>query len=241
MSTDTHTPHPSRRDVLIAGAASGAVLATGAQALFAAPERKRATRMPAAYVSHGSPMLAVHRGRGAEFTRWTKSFGRPTAVLMVSAHFEYAPITIGATSRVPLVYDFYGFPRALYQVKYAAPGAPKLARRVAQLLKPHHKVRNDPKRGHDHGAWVPMKWMYPRADVPLLSLSLVAHNPQTLFGIGRALRPLRDEGVMIVGSGAMTHNLRNRAGFQRTMKWASDFDAWATRVLTSGDKDALLD
>ncbi len=241
MSDLEDTQALTRRDVLVAGAASAAALAVGAKTAYAAPKAKRPSRTPAAYVSHGSPMLAVHKQRGAEFTRWTQSFGKPVAVLMVSAHFERAPITLGATTRTPLVYDFYGFPKSLYQVKYPSPGAPKLARRVRQLLKPKHEVRLDPKRGHDHGAWVPMKWMYPKADVPLLSLSLVAHNPETLFRIGRALRPLRDEGVMIVGSGALTHNLRNRAGFQKTLSWASDFDAWATRVLSSGNKDALLD
>ncbi|MDF1701427.1 MAG: class III extradiol ring-cleavage dioxygenase [Planctomycetota bacterium] len=198
--------------------------------------------MPAAFVSHGSPMLALDKVRGAEFSRWTATLPTPVAVLCVSAHYQRRPASIGATRPVPLVYDFRGFPKALQQVRYAAPGAPKLAKRVHQQLAPIMKVRHEAKRGHDHGTWVPMKWMYPKADVPLLSLSLPSHDPKTLYRMGRALRPLRDEGVLIVGSGSMTHNLRRlgRPG-TATPAWAQEFDAWSTRVLSSNDVDALLD
>ncbi|MHC5009421.1 MAG: DODA-type extradiol aromatic ring-opening family dioxygenase, partial [Planctomycetota bacterium] len=153
------------------------------------------------------------------------------------------PITIGATTPQPLINDFRGFPRELYRVRYSPPGAPKLARRVQQLLAPLGDVRSDPRRGHDHGAWVPLRWLYPHADVPVLSVSLPSHRPAALLRIGRALRPLREEGVFILGSGNVTHNLRRLDGRRGapTPTWASEFDAWSRQVLARHDVDALLD
>ncbi len=234
-----------RRGLLVGGAAAAALAATGriATAEEKAPQPKpRVQTMPATFVSHGSPMLALDKARGPAFTRWTNGLPKPVAVLCVSAHYERRPVTIGATETVPLIYDFGGFPKALYQVKYAAPGAPKLAKRVVQQLSPIMRVYQQKKRGHDHGTWVPMRWMYPNADVPLLSVSLPSHDPKTLFRMGRALRPLRDEGVLIVGSGSMTHNLR-RMGREGTPtpSWAKSFDDWSVDVLAKHDVDQLLD
>lgn len=126
---------------------------------------------------------------------------RPKSVLMLSAHWEERPVTLGATRTVPLVYDFYGFPARYYGVKYPAPGAPELARRARGLLGGPGPVAEDPERGLDHGAYVPLVAMYPEADVPVLQVSLPSMDAPTLFEMGRALAPLRREGVLIAGSG----------------------------------------
>ena len=238
---------PTRRDLLLAGAAGAALVATPALARAEEaqppPRKRRVHGMPTGFVGHGSPMLALNATKGRDLRAWAARYEKPVAVLAVSAHFQRAPVTIGATKTRPLVYDFRGFPKALYQVRYAAPGAPKLARRVEQVLAPSVKVRHDARRGHDHGTWVPLKWMYPKADVPVLSVSLPSHDPRTLFRIGRALRPLRDEGVFLLGSGSLTHNLRRlgRSDATPTPRWASEFDHWAREVIARHDVDALLD
>ncbi len=200
-------------------------------------------RAPSSYVGHGSPMTALDREKGAPLVRWGEAVARPDAILVVSAHYERAPVTIGATRTRPLVYDFRGFPRELYQVRYPAPGAPALAKDVAKRLAPLGTVYEDPTRGLDHGAWVPLRWMAPQADVPVLLLSLPSHDPKALWRIGRALRPLRDEGVWFLGSGNLTHNLRqiDPRPDAPVVAWASEFDAWATEALRRRDVDALLD
>jgi 4,5-DOPA dioxygenase extradiol len=188
-------------------------------------------------------MLALDAARGKEFTDMAAALGRPVAVLVVSAHYERSPVTIGTTETRPLIYDFRGFSRALYEVEYAAPGAPKLARRVEQVLSPLGPVASDPRRGLDHGAWVPLKWMYPEADVPVLPVSLPSHDARTLHRIGQALRPLREEGVLILASGNATHNLRRIDGRRGapTPAWAAEFDAWLAEITTRREVDALLD
>lgn len=202
-------------------------------------------RMPAIYISHGAPPLADDALWTSQLSRWAAELPRPQAVLMVSAHWESAPITIGATKTVPLIYDFGGFPERYYQVTYAAPGAPELATRVRQLLDgPGSPVREEPERGLDHGAYVPMVEMYPDADVPVLQLSMPSLAPQELLDIGRRLAPLRDEGVLITGSGFFTHNLRGLtwgSGPDEAPGWSREFDRWGAEALERGDLDALLD
>ncbi len=233
------------RRSLLAGAAAAGVVAASRRALGAeSPKGGDGGTQPmtAAFVGHGSPMTALDATRGRELAAWAKAMPTPDAVLCVSAHFEKSPVTIGATTRVPLFYDFRGFPRALYQVRYPAPGAPDLARRVAARLASIAEVQQDPRRGHDHGTWVPLRWMYAKADVPVLSVSLPGHAPKQLFRLGRALRPLRDEGVLILGSGMMTHNWRARIEpGAKPPSWSTEFDAWARRALDTNDVDALLD
>ncbi len=199
-------------------------------------------RMPALFLAHGSPFLLDDAGWMTELKVWSDALPRPSAVLMISAHWEERPITLGATKPVPLVYDFYGFPPKYYQVTYAAPGAPELARRVKELLEPNQPVVES-ERGLDHGAYVPMIAMYPEADVPTLQISLPTMDPKTLFDLGVALAPLRDEGVLIVGSGFLTHNLRmlDMRPEAAPQSWALDFDAWAGDVLARNDHDALID
>lgn len=188
-------------------------------------------------------MVALDVVKGKQLTDWMSGLQAPRSILVVSAHYTKAPVTIGATTTRPLIYDFRGFPRSLYELRYATPGAPKLARRVQQLLTPLGAVRSDPRRGLDHGAWIPLRWMAPKANVPVLTVSMPTHDAKHLFKMGRALRPLRDEGVFLLASGNVTHNLRRlgRGDQAPTPAWASGFDAWTKRVVQRGDVDALLD
>ena len=204
---------------------------------------RAADRMPAIFLAHGSPFLLDDVEWVAQLKRWADAMPRPSSVLMLSAHWEQKPVTLGATRTVPLVYDFYGFPAKYYQVTYPAPGAPDLAPRVRELLGTTQPVADEPGRGLDHGAYVPLIAMYPDADVPVLQVSLPTLNPTTLFELGRALTPLRREGVLIVGSGFLTHNLRamDWGPDAVTPAWASEFDAWAADVLARQDVDTLLD
>ncbi|MET9027397.1 class III extradiol ring-cleavage dioxygenase [Nocardia sp. NPDC004168] len=200
-------------------------------------------RMPVLYLSHGAPPLADHASWPTELAAWSGALPRPRAILIVSAHWEAAPIALGATETVPLVYDFWGFPERYYQVRYPAPGAPELAEKVRNLLRgPGVAVADVPERGLDHGAYVPLKEMYPDADVPVLQLSMPTLDPGALLDIGRKLAPLRDEGVLIVGSGFFTHNLRAlTADDEHVHSFTAEFDEWGRDALAAHDLDALLD
>ncbi len=200
------------------------------------------TRMPALYVSHGAPPLADDPIWPGQLAAWAKDIPRPTAILMVSAHWEDAPLAIGATRTVPLVYDFWGFPQHYYEVTYPAPGAPELAARVRALLRgAATPVQDVPDRGLDHGAYVPLVEMFPDADVPVLQISMPTLDPERLMEIGRKLAPLRDEGVLIVGSGFFTHNLRAIRTDGAVPSFMAEFDQWGRETLDAGDIDALLD
>lgn len=201
----------------------------------------RATRMPVIFAAHGAPILLDDAAWMAELERWAGAMPRPESILIVSAHWEERPATLGAVTSVPLVYDFYGFPERYYATRYPAPGAPALAARVRELLRQAGIAsRDDPSRGLDHGAYVPLVAMYPAADMPVLQLSMPALDPAELFALGRALQPLRDERVLVFGSGFLTHNMRYafRPGIPA---WAREFDAWAKETLERFDVDALLD
>ncbi|MEV0086825.1 class III extradiol ring-cleavage dioxygenase [Saccharopolyspora sp. NPDC050642] len=198
-------------------------------------------RMPALYLSHGAPPLADDPQWPGQLAAWSRDLPKPKAILIISAHWEEAPLAIGATTTVPLVYDFWGFPEHYYSVQYAAPGAPELAARVRSLLRgPDTPVQDFPERGLDHGAYVPLKEMYPDADVPVLQISMPTLEPERLMRIGQALEPLRDEGVLIVGSGFFTHNLAALRA-ETTPSWSTEFDDWGKQALEARDVDALLD
>jgi 4,5-DOPA dioxygenase extradiol len=231
----------TRREVLATAVSGvGALAASGGARLSASPS---VDRLPTLFVAHGAPPLLDDTRWVRELRGWSSTFARPKAILILSAHWEERPVTIGATTTVPLIYDFSGFPRHHYEQKYPAPGAPALAQRIRALLKGTQPVADEPTRGLDHGAYVPLVAMYPEADVPVLQLSLPSENPKELFDLGRALSPLRDEGVLIVGSGFITHNLRTLdwSGQGAPPAWASEFDSWTQEALARRDIDALLD
>jgi len=204
------------------------------------PDTTTTGRMPVLFLSHGAPPLIDHARWPAELAAWAGNLPKPTAILMVSAHWEAAPLAVGATTTVPLVYDFRGFPQRYYEVLYPAPGAPELARKVRALL--GSGVYETPERGLDHGAYVPLTQMYPGADVPVLQLSMPTLDPMRLFEIGRRLAPLREEGVLIVGSGFWTHNLNAITDDDvHVHTFTAEFDDWGERALADRDIDALLD
>ncbi len=199
------------------------------------------TTMPVIFLAHGAPMLLDDAGWVAELAAWARALPTPRAILMVSAHWDQRPLRIGATTPQPLVYDFTGFPDKYYRLRYASPGAPELAGRVEALLRAGGRSFERSPRGLDHGAYVPLLAMYPAADVPVLQISMPGLDAADLFALGRQLAPLRHDGVLIVGSGFLTHNMRE--GFQgdRPAGWAIEFDAWAADALGRRDADALID
>lgn len=202
------------------------------------------TVMPALYLGHGAPPLVDDPVWTEQLRRWAGELPTPTAILVVSAHWESAPLTLGATvDAAPLTYDFYGFPERYYRMTYPAPGAPALADRVAAMMPDTETVAQQPDRGLDHGAYVPLMVMYPGADVPVLQMSMPDLDPVHLFEIGRRLRSLREEGVLIVGSGFLTHGLpflRDWRVDATPPGWSRDFDGWAAEALARGDVDELM-
>lgn len=201
----------------------------------------RRAPMPVIFAAHGAPILLDDAPWMAQLGSWAAAMPKPESILMVSAHWEARPTTLGATRTLPLVYDFSGFPERYYRTQYAAPGAPELAARVGDLLTERGiACTSDPRRGLDHGAYVPLVAMYPGADVPVLQISMPGLDARELVDLGRALAPLRDDGVLIFGSGFLTHNMRFafRPG---TPEWARDFDDWVAGALSRLDVDSLID
>ena len=198
--------------------------------------------LPSLYISHGAPPLFEDAGWMAELLDWARSMARPRAVLIVSAHWESAPLAIsGSAAGTPLVHDFSGFAPVYSRMRYDTPDAGELARLVAAVLPDGEPLYQHPDRGLDHGAWVPLKVMYPDADVPVLQLSMPTDDPARLLALGARLRTLREHGVLVIGSGFMTHGLRF-LDFSRpdvVPGWSADFDAWAAEALAAGDVDEL--
>jgi 4,5-DOPA dioxygenase extradiol len=178
--------------------------------------------MPVAFAAHGAPLLALDEQKGADLRLWAEAMPRPGAILVVSPHWQTRDPTIGATQTLPLLYDFSGFPEALSKVQYPAPGAPELALRVEQVARGKLALGHSPDRRLDHGAWAPLVHMYPGADVPVLQLSLPRREPEELFNLGRLLAPLADEGVLVLCTGVLVHNLRriDFGGATPTPGWA---------------------
>jgi 4,5-DOPA dioxygenase extradiol len=199
-------------------------------------------QMPALYIGHGAPMLLDDPIWTGQLKKVAAGLPRPIAILIVSAHWESQPITLSdAQANSPLVYDFSGFDRKFYEMTYNSPDATELAVKVAALMPDSEPVRQST-RGLDHGAWVPLRVMYPDADIPVLQMSMPTSDPYRLLELGKRLQPLRDEGVLVIGSGFMTHGLP----YLRDWKidavaptWSSEFDAWAAQALASGDIDTL--
>jgi len=203
--------------------------------------------LPVVFVSHGSPMHALEAGAAGEaWAALGRDLPRPRAILIVSAHWETdAPLLTGS-AQPETIHDFYGFPEPLYEIRYAAPGAPELAARAAALLQgAGFAARVDPAHGLDHGAWSPLLHAYPQADVPVVQLSLQsALGTRHHLALGRALAPLAAEGVLLFGSGHMTHNLRDffRAGRDvPPLPYAQEFQAWVAARIAARDLEALAD
>lgn len=201
------------------------------------------SRLPTYFISHGGgpwpwikDMMPGMETLEAALQDMPRQIGTtPKAVLVVSGHWQAPELAVMASAKPPMVYDYYGFPAHTYQIKYPAPGSPAVARRVMELLRgagfPAHL---DDQRGFDHGTFAPLAVMYPHADVPVLQLSLHdSYDPAAHLAIGRALAPLRDEGVLMVGSGLSYHNLRLMG--PRAAGPSRDFDAWLQETLVGED------
>jgi len=216
----------------------------GALAASAAQERWQAgdQPLPSIYLSHGAPPLFDDAGWMDELLAWSTSMPKPTGIVILSAHWETAPIAIAVPGpRTDLVYDFGGFDPRYYSMTYATPDATALGTRVSGELSALGTVVERP-RGLDHGAWVPLKVMYPAADVPVVQVSLPTDRADVLFAMGERLRALRAEGVLVIGSGFMTHGLPfiTHAMLEgKVPGWSRDFDAWAWTAIEAGDVDTL--
>jgi 4,5-DOPA dioxygenase extradiol len=202
--------------------------------------------MPTIFVSHGMPAIVVQPGATHEFLqKLGRMFDRPKAIVCVSAHMEAVrPILTGAASP-ETIHDFPG-PRVLFEKHYPAPGSPDLAQEgVGLLVQAGFRAQTHPSRGLDHGAWVPLMLMYPEADIPVIQLSVQTElDPQHHFELGRALQPLRSEGILILGSGGATHNLPEIHGYSVDAvppDYAVAFDAWLEEAITTGQETTLLD
>lgn len=200
--------------------------------------------MRALFVSHGAPTLAVEQNGTVEFLKGLGSeLGRPESILCVSAHWTTDAPAVSGAERPETIHDFGGFPDELYRMRYPAPGAPDLAGRVRELLGEAGIASTvSPTRGLDHGAWVPLKLIYPEADVPVTQLSVQPLlGPEHHLRMGRALAPLREEGVLILATGSATHNLSRIGRGEAPPAWASEFDEWLYRKISDGALEELLD
>ncbi|NDK92450.1 dioxygenase [Gordonia desulfuricans] len=203
------------------------------------------SRTPALFLSHGAPPLVDSKRWVGQLTELSGELPRPTAILVVSAHWEAAPLTIGSTDpHTPLTYDFWGFPERYYRTTYWSPGAPELAARVAAMMPDGEPIAHDQRRRLDHGAYVPLTVMYPDAEIPVLQISLPTLDPERLISLGRRLAPLRDEGVLIIGSGFTTHGLpylTDPRPEATPPTWSAEFDAWTHERFAAGDVESLID
>jgi 4,5-DOPA dioxygenase extradiol len=247
--------HYSRRTILAAlgalgvGAAATAAIRRPASlqsalgTLSALPDGEP---MPAVFVGHGTPFGALDANVwNKEWAQVGSALPRPQAILMISAHWltENASL-VTAAEAPPMNYDVRGFPPALYEYKYPAPGNPAVAREVATALNGHTPVYGDTEWGFDHGTWLPLKYMYPRADIPVLQLSIDYSRPPAFhYELAKQLRTLRSKGILIVGSGNVVHNLRERGGTGVTDQprdWAIEFDQRIAAAVKSGDHAAAV-
>lgn len=199
---------------------------------------------PAVFLSHGAPNVILHDSATRRFLAGLgDQLGRPRAIVVISAHWETRVPTINATAQPETIYDFFGFEPALYEMRYAAPGAPALARELAgRLESAGMRALPDDAHGLDHGVWVPLKLMYPQADIPVTQISVQPHeSAQHHYLIGQTLRELRADNVLVIGSGNATHNLREmRPDGTAPPDWVSSFAGWLRDAVTTGDTGALL-
>lgn len=203
--------------------------------------------LPSLFISHGSPMLALQPGAsGPALARLANQLPKPRAIVLVSAHWESRELRVGSAAQPRTWHDFGGFPAELYQVQYPAPGNPTLAAEIVQLLAAANlPAQLDAERPLDHGAWVPLTLMYPQADIPVVQVSLPSQQgPALQRQVGQALASLRAQGVLLIGSGSITHNLGEldwHAGPDVIEPWAQAFRDWIVEKLTEQDHAALQD
>jgi len=188
--------------------------------------------MPSVFVGVGGPRQMWDEEWSGALHSWAESMPRPEAILLFSAHWLRNPVTLGATKPVPLVYDYYNFPKHFYEVQYPAPPAPTLADRFVELMGDKLPIYASD-RGLDHGAFIGLMGMYPEADVPVLEVSIPTYDPEMLFEIGRVLSPLRKEGVMVMGAGLLTHSGESPDANRQ-------FDAWVVDTLGKRDLASLF-
>jgi 4,5-DOPA dioxygenase extradiol len=204
--------------------------------------------MPALFIGHGAPTVAIQPD---DFTRaletYTRNAPRPSAIAVISAHWHVPlPVRVTASESPRLMYDFYDFPRVMYTLTYPSPGTPDLAREIVELLAAAGlPAVGDASRGLDHGVWIPLRIAYGDASIPVVQISLPKTlAPRELLLMGRALRPLRERGVLLIGSGNITHNLRLLHGETQNAAvdaWAAEFDAWVRDRVLERDNEALAD
>jgi 4,5-DOPA dioxygenase extradiol len=205
-----------------------------------------APALPVLFLSHGSPMHALQPGAvRAVWEGIARELPKPKAILISSAHWETDAPAVTGTARPETIHDFYGFPQPLYEIQYPADGDPSLAGEVEKKLQEKNfQAAIDPVRGLDHGAWSPLLYMYPKADVPVVQVAVQTHlGPRHHLELGRALAPLAQEGVLIMGSGHMTHNLRemDRSGRGAVLPYASSFQSWVRERIDRHALDELAD
>ena len=204
-------------------------------------------RLPTLFLSHGSPMLAIEDSPAGRFLDGLgERFGRPRAIVVASAHFTTRSPAVGAAAQPATIHDFGAFPPALHAIQYPAPGDPALAAEVARRLDGAGLAAElRPEHGLDHGVWVPLRRMYPAADVPVVPVSVLpGADARTHLALGRALAGLREDGVLVIGSGGFVHNLGDLAWHDQAAAmpdWAHAFADWMRTRLATGDIDALLD
>ena len=200
------------------------------------------SKMPALYIGHGAPMLLDDPLWTSQLRDIARKIEKPQAIVMVSAHWESEPITLSnPAANSALVYDFSGFDKKFYEMTYNSPDATEISELVASMMPDTEPVYQS-NRGLDHGAWVPLRVMYPDADIPVVQMSMPTSDPARLLELGKRLQPLREKGVLVIGSGFMTHGLRYLRDWRidaDAPTWSSEFDAWAAQALANGDVDAL--
>ena len=200
------------------------------------------SKMPALYIGHGAPMLLDDPLWTSQLRDIAGKIEKPKAIVMVSAHWESEPITLSnPAANSPLVYDFSGFDKKFYEMTYNSPDATQISELVASMMPDTEPVYQS-NRGLDHGAWVPLRVMYPDADIPVVQMSMPTSDPARLLELGKRLQPLREKGVLVIGSGFMTHGLRYLRDWRTDADaptWSSEFDSWAAQALANGDIDTL--
>lgn len=200
-------------------------------------------RLPAFFIAHGSPLLALEDNEYTRFLeRLGQDLGTPRGIAVFSAHWDSPEQLISVDSRHETMHDFYGFPEEMYSLTYPAPGDPQLSSRISALFKdsnlPHQPVLG---RGLDHGVWVILKKMFPQANIPVVALSVDSlRSPEEQYRIGRMLKPLREEGILVIASGGLVHNLRMLRQDDQPEDWAQTFDAWIAKQLEGWNLSALF-